>query len=195
MALNSSCYNKMAPKQEHMALEGRGKPNEQPEIILARWSTRFWAWLLDFIIVTVAFEILFAIAYAPLAFMQGINGNIAPPWLGGVRYAIQSLMFFAYWTYFESTSGQSIGKKLLKIKTTDMAGNLADVKSVAIQSFGKSFLLPLDVLLGWIFTNDKRQRLLSRAANTIVIKTAEEKKKDEKDDGEGSSSNVQYRKD
>ena len=54
-----------------------------------------------------------------------------------------------------------------------MAGNIADVKSVAIQSFGKAFLLPIDVLLGWIFTNDKRQRLLSRAANTIVIRFAD----------------------
>ncbi len=146
------------------------EPNRQPEIILARWSTRFWAWLVDFVIVIVAFEILFAIAYAPLAFTQNFNGNTPPPWLGGARYAIQSLVFFAYWTYFESDTGQSLGKRLLKIKTTDMAGNVADAKSIAIQSFGKAFLLPLDVLLGWIFTNDKRQRLLSRAANTIVVK-------------------------
>jgi uncharacterized RDD family membrane protein YckC len=54
-----------------------------------------------------------------------------------------------------------------------LAGNLAEVRSVAIQSFGKAFLLPLDVLLGWIFTNEKRQRLLSRAADTIVIKAKE----------------------
>ena len=54
-----------------------------------------------------------------------------------------------------------------------MAGNLADVRNVAIQSFGKAFLLPIDVFFGWIFTNDKRQRLLSKAADTIVIKTKE----------------------
>jgi hypothetical protein len=36
------------------------------EITLARWSTRFWAWLVDVIIVTIAIEIIFAIAYAPL---------------------------------------------------------------------------------------------------------------------------------
>jgi uncharacterized RDD family membrane protein YckC len=161
---------------------GRQPPNQQPEITLARWGTRFWAWLIDFIIVTIAFEILFAIAYAPLAFFQGFNGS-TPPWLGGARYAIQSLMFFAYWTYFESKTGQSIGKKLLKIKTTDMAGNLADVKSIAIQSFGKAFLLPIDVFLGWIFTNDKRQRLLSSAANTIVVKV---------DQNGSNSRNVRY---
>jgi uncharacterized RDD family membrane protein YckC len=94
-------------------------------------------------------------------------------------------MFFGYWTYFESSSGQSIGKKLLKIRTTNMVGGMADVKSVAIQSFGKAFLLPIDVFFGWIFTNDKRQRLLSRAASTIVIKSEDV----------GSNANVSYRKD
>ena len=175
-----------------MTLVPKGQPNnggeeQEPQITLARWGTRFWAWVVDFIIVTIAFEILFSIFYAPLAFMQGINGT-TPPWLAGLRYAIQSLMFFGYWTYFESTgTGQSIGKRLLKIKTTDMTGNhVADVKSVAIQSFGKAFLLPLDVLLGWIFTNDKRQRLLSRAANTIVIKTA-----DNENNG-SSNKNIRY---
>jgi uncharacterized RDD family membrane protein YckC len=163
-----------------MTLEPKGPPNDggsgsgaqpsnqQREIVLARWSTRFWAWLVDFIIVTVAIEIIFAIAYAPLAFNQGVQGN---PVLGAVKYAVQSLLFFGYWLYFESTTGQSIGKKLLKIKTTDLAGNLADVKNVAIQSFGKAFLLPIDVFFGWIFTNEKRQRLFNRASDTIVIKT------------------------
>ena len=47
----------------------------------------------------------------------------------GQKYAIQSIMFFAYWTYFGSTTGQSIGKRLLRIKTADIAGNIADAKS------------------------------------------------------------------
>jgi uncharacterized RDD family membrane protein YckC len=154
------------------------------EITLARWSTRFWAWLIDFIIVTIAIEIIFAIAYAPLAFNQGVQGN---PGLGAVRFAVQSLLFLAYWTYFESVNrgGQSIGKKLLKIKTTDLAGNVPDIRNVAIQSFGKAFLLPIDVFFGWIFTNDKRQRLFNRASDTIVIRIANQ--------GPGSE-NVGYRK-
>ncbi|MFL6486858.1 MAG: RDD family protein [Nitrososphaera sp.] len=155
-----------------MTLEPKDHPNGQPgpgpELTLARWSTRFWAWLVDFLIVTVAIEIIFAIVYAPLAFNQGIQNH---PALGAVKYAIQSLLFFAYWLYFESTTGQSLGKKLLKIKTTDLAGNLPSRKSVAIQSFGKAFLLPIDVFFGWIFTNEKRQRLFNRASDTIVTKT------------------------
>jgi uncharacterized RDD family membrane protein YckC len=88
------------------------------------------------------------------------------------------------------TTGQSIGKKLLHLRTTDLAGKSIDVKTAVIESFGKAFLLPLDVLLGWILTNDKRQRIFNRASNTIVIKLAAE---------EGSIStiynNVKYMKD
>jgi uncharacterized RDD family membrane protein YckC len=153
------------------------------EIILAKWSTRFWAWLVDFIIVTIAIEIILAIGYAPLAINQGVQNN---PGLGAVRFAVESLLFFAYWTYFESTTGQSIGKKLLKIKTTDLAGNAPDIRNIAIQSFGKAFLLPIDVLLGWIFTNEKRQRLLNRASDTIVIRLSSQA-------GPGAE-NVAYRK-
>jgi uncharacterized RDD family membrane protein YckC len=167
------------PSPEPSGGSGGEQPKAQPELVLARWSTRFWAWLIDFIILTVAFEIIFAIAYPPLALPQGFNsstdfmpvsnGNVLP-WLLGTKYAIQSAMFFLYWIYFEGTTGQSIGKRFLNIKTTDLTGNRADVKRVAIESFGKAFLLPIDVFLGLIFTNDKRQRLLSRAANTIVIR-------------------------
>jgi uncharacterized RDD family membrane protein YckC len=87
-----------------------------------------------------------------------------------LHYIISSAAFFGYWTYFEYTIGQSIGKRLLKIKTVSLSGSKIDIKSAAIESFGKSFLLPIDVILGWIFTNNKRQRILGRISNTIVIK-------------------------
>jgi hypothetical protein len=38
---------------------------------------------------------------------------------------------------------------------------------------GKAFLLPLDVLLRWILTNDKRQRIFNRVSDSIVVKLKE----------------------
>jgi hypothetical protein len=58
----------------------------------------------------------------------------------------------------------------MNLKTTDINGAVAERKSVALAAFGKAFLLPFDVVLGWIFTNEKRQRIFNRASNTIVIK-------------------------
>ena len=51
-----------------------------------------------------------------------------------------------------------------------MKADLVDIRNVAVQSFGKAFLLPIDVFFGWIFTNDKLQRLFNRASDTIVIR-------------------------
>jgi uncharacterized RDD family membrane protein YckC len=128
-------------------------------------------------LVSIALAVLFAAIAIPIWFFfyyddemtaaARVYQNVQPS-----HYIISSLAFFGYWTYFESTSGQSIGKRLLKIKTIDLlsGGNRSDIKSAAIQSFGKAFLLPIDVILGWIFTNNKRQRIFNRISNTIVIK-------------------------
>jgi uncharacterized Rmd1/YagE family protein len=51
-----------------------------------------------------------------------------------------------------------------------LGGRKIDIKSAILESFGKAFLLPIDVILGWIFTNNKRQRIFSRITNTIVVK-------------------------
>lgn len=153
-------------------------PSEAPassnqEVVLASWSDRFFAWLIDFVIVQVALGVVFAAAAFPFWFTDFDRLFGPGPFDGPVSYAITSTVFFAYWTYFESTTGQSLGKKLLKIKTVDLAGKPASTRSVAIQSFGKAFLLPIDVILGWIFTNDKRQRIFNRASDTLVVKIKE----------------------
>jgi uncharacterized RDD family membrane protein YckC len=141
------------------------------EIILASWSDRFLAWLVDFILVSIGLAILFALISIPF-WLNYSYGSIERVFrdTGPLSYIISSLGFLAYWTYFESTTCQSIGKRLLKIKTTDLTGGRIDTKSAIIESFGKAFLLPLDVVLGWIFTNNKRQRIFNRISNTIVIK-------------------------
>jgi uncharacterized RDD family membrane protein YckC len=168
---------------------------ETETIVLARWIDRFIAWLIDFIIVSIALGIIFAAISLPfwIAFPHWFgttNMNMGFRSLGGPwpPYLISSLVFMAYWTYFESTTGQSIGKKLLHLKTTALDGKNIDAKTAVIESFGKAFLLPLDVILGWIFTNDRRQRIFNRASNTIVVKVKEGGEND-------TSKNVTYLKD
>jgi uncharacterized RDD family membrane protein YckC len=156
---------------------GEGIEKAPVEITLASWGDRFLAWLVDFILVSIGLAILFALISIPFWFsyygnMFSYYGNMERVFRdsGPLPYIISSLGLLAYWIYFESTTGQSIGKRLLKIKTTDLDGRKIDTKSAVIESFGKAFLLPLDVVLGWIFTNNKRQRIFNRITNTIVIK-------------------------
>lgn len=164
-----------------------GIDNHPVEVILASWVDRFVAWLIDFILVSIGLAILFALLSLPFWFSDYSNGMSAiHRSFGSFHYLLSSTAFFAYWTYFEHTSGQSIGKRLLKIKSTDIAGKGIDIKSAAIESFGKSFLLPIDVVLGWIFTNNRRQRIFNRISNTIVIKLKPSQE---------LSGNIRYRKD
>jgi uncharacterized RDD family membrane protein YckC len=157
---------------------------------------RFLAWLIDFIIVSIGLAILFALLAIPFwipyysnvmalgheNFVMALGHKNFEPF----HYLLSSLAFFGYWTYFEQTSGQSIGKRLVNIKTTDMFGKSIDTKSAALESLGKSFLLPIDVILGWLFTNNKRQRIFNKISNTIVIKLRAREEQTE---------NIIYRKD
>lgn len=164
-----------------------GPANRPVEVILASWADRFVAWLIDFIIVSIGLGILFALLALPFWFSDNSNDiAVVHRNFGSSHYLLSSTVFFAYWTYFEHTSGQSIGKRLLKIKSTDVSGKGIDIKSAALESFGKSFLLPLDVILGWLFTNNKRQRIFNKISNTIVIKLKPR---------EELTENIKYRKD
>ena len=159
---------------ETPASGGTPSQSQPSEITLAGWGERFLAWLIDFIIVNIVLWAIFSAAAIPFWFDGAPDRWFNRP-NGALGWAVTSLVFFFYWIYFETTTGQSLGKMALHIRTTDLAGKKIDIRNGIMQSFGKAFLLPIDVILGWIFTNDKRQRIFSRAGNTIVVKM----KKDE----------------
>jgi uncharacterized RDD family membrane protein YckC len=166
-------------------------------IVLASWIDRFVAWLIDVVIVSIGLGILFALISIPFwaavsqsfdngnTYMNMASRNLGAPWL---PYVVSSIVYMAYWTYFECTSGQSIGKRVMHLRTTDLNGNTPDLRTAAIESFGKAFLLPIDVLFGWIFTNDKRQRIFNRVSDSIVVKARKAEDYD-------ASRNVTYMKD
>lgn len=130
------------------------------DITIAKWKDRFIAWFVDFVIVSVGVGILMAAAFR--------FDDMQPGW-----FAISSVLFFAYWIILEHGSGQSIGKRLMHLKTIKVDGTNPTIIDSVVNSFGKSFLLPIDVILGLIFTDKKRQRIFNRLSNTIVIKTVE----------------------
>lgn len=148
------------------------------ELILARWSDRFWAWLIDFFIISIISGIIISVLIGSATL--SIKNEMF--WAHSTNYIPTSLVFFSYWIILEYKTGQSIGKKVLHLKITDIYGKPPDLKGVVVSSFGKSFLLPLDVILGWIFTNKNRQRLFNKIGDTLVIKI-------------NDSKNTPYRKD
>jgi uncharacterized RDD family membrane protein YckC len=153
------------------------------ELVIARWTDRFFAWLIDYVIVVaVAFAVYLALFSAN--FDQVMSGDFEAS--SSFEYGTISIVYFLYWLILESKTGQSIGKMALHLKITNLKGEKADIKSIAISSFGKAFLLPIDVIVGRLFTNQNRQRIFNRLGKTIVIKVEEKEEPPE---------NITYKKD
>ena len=152
-------------------------PHQSSQIKIARWSDRFFAWLIDYVIVFAgAFAIFFVVFYAS-NFENLIYDDFQ--YESTFDWAPISLVFLGYWIILEYKTGQSIGKMALQLKITNLRGEKANLKEIVISSFGKSFLLPIDIILGWIFTNKKRQRIFNKIGNTVIIKLERDEKEPE----------------
>lgn len=156
--------------------------SQETEILLAKWSHRFVAWLIDFLIISIITGSIISAAVGQVEF--NLENDMF--WATSTNYIPTSVVFFLYWVILEYKTGQSVGKKILNLKTVNMEGKKPDLGGVILGSFGKSFLLPIDVILGWIFTNQNRQRIFNRLGKTIVIKVLDSNKIPE---------NIRYKKD
>ena len=138
--------------------------SESSKIILAKWKDRFFAWLVDFVIISLISSSIFFLSFLYLDY------NFENFITNDGMYIPTSVMFLSYWIILEYKTGQTIGKKMFNLKVTNSQGGKPSLIGVVISSFGKSFILPIDMILGLIITNDKRQRIFNRMGNTIVIK-------------------------
>ena len=136
------------------------------KIVLAKWTDRFLAWLIDFIIVSIISTSIIFASFGTINYELEEDSF----WTESIQYFPSSILFFAYWTVLEYKTGQTIGKKILNLRVTDIYGNNPSLKGIIIGSFGKAFLLPIDVVLGWIITNEKRQRVFNKLGDTLVVK-------------------------
>ena len=132
------------------------------DLTLAKWKDRFFAWVIDFVIVSIGVGISVAVVHSFGYFLES-------EW-----WVTTSAVFLVYWILLEYITGQSLGKRVLNLKTVKEDGTDPSLIDCVLNSFGKAFLLPLDVILGLIFTDKKRQRIFNRLSNTIVIKISKE---------------------
>ena len=136
------------------------------KLVIAKWTDRFLAWLVDFIVIL---SVLAAINFAVTqTVFQGYDMAVEEAMSG-----VYLVVFFAYWTVLEYSGGQSVGKIMLKLKVLDIDGGRPSFKGVLLSSFGKTVLLPVDAILGLILTNEKRQRIFNKLGDTIVVKIKE----------------------
>ena len=139
------------------------------KIIIAKWTDRFFAWLIDFIIVSIISTSIIFTSFGTIDYEFEEDDF----WAESTQYIPTSILFFVYWTILEYKTGQTIGKKILNLKVVNIDGEKPDLKGIMISSFGKSFLLPIDIILGWFLTNAKRQRVFNKLGDTLIVKIKE----------------------
>lgn len=117
------------------------------------WWPRFWAWVIDEII-------LWVVAAALLL------GTVGWSW---PLFGFAGLIEFIYWTVLDSEGRQSIGKKAMNLKQVTLKGKEPSLGAAALSAFGKSFLLVIDMIIGVLARPGKKQRLFNIASDTVVI--------------------------
>jgi uncharacterized RDD family membrane protein YckC len=151
----------------------------------ASWTRRFFAYLVDNIIVEVIWIGLILILGLVLPidivelpdfeFPENNGGNLfaveATSDLTNTAFTYATVFpfRFIYWVYYEYKRGQTIGKRMLQVRTVKIDGSNQDFIDVVILTFFKTSLIPFDVLLGVLFLRGKKERISNRLTNTIVV--------------------------
>lgn len=136
-------------------IEAAQKPFMNP---LAKWTKRTGAFLIDFFITFPLFLALSNLFYP-----------IVGQFIFYVNMPFYLVLLWGYLTMFERFRGQTLGKKVMRIKLVRTDGKAPSNDQVAIRNFGKVFLLPFDLALG-LRQKDKRfLRISDRYVGTTVI--------------------------
>ena len=137
---------------------GCGAAINVSELELASIGERFLAFIIDSVLVGFVVGVVFW------------PGNLISPHVPFLDLGFRNMALFLYWTYTEGTTGQSLGKKIMKIKVTDLQGEPIDMSRSLYQAIGKAFLLPLDAIVGLMMYQDREQRLFNHLSETIVVR-------------------------
>ncbi len=137
---------------------GCGAAINVSELELASIGERFLAFIIDSVLVGFVVGVVFW------------PGSLISPHVPFLDLGFRNMALFLYWTYTEGTTGQSLGKKIMKIKVTDLQGEPIDMSRSLYQAIGKAFLLPLDAIVGLMMYQEKEQRLFNHLSETIVVR-------------------------
>ena len=125
----------------------------------ASWKKRSVAFLLDLMIAGIIFIAMPNILYPFTLESILVNVNI-------IFFLV---MFWVYLTLLEGFAGQSLGKLLMRLKVVRTDGKNMLYDRAAVRNFGKVFLLPVDLAVGWKLKDKRFIRYFDKFAGTIVV--------------------------
>ncbi|UCE13673.1 MAG: RDD family protein [Candidatus Heimdallarchaeota archaeon] len=153
------------------------------KLVVAEGWPRFWAWLIDIMIVGAVTSIISSMVFFAFEDWTLWEFGFWSPFQWLFSLGPSSLFFFLYCVVMEYYYGQTLGKMVLNIEVVSgRDGSRPLLSELIISAIGKSFFLPLDVFLGWITRDETQvpnleQRLTQKWARTVVIQQEKEKDK------------------
>ena len=159
----------------------KGKPSEILEpisnkLVIAEGWPRFWAWLIDFVIIGMITNALSSLLFFTIGIWDFWSFGVWSPFQWIFSFGPSSLFLFVYFILMEHYyGGQTIGKMVLNLEiVSERTGERPTIGELAISAAGKAFFLPLDVFLGWISRDESQipnleQRITQKWAKTVVI--------------------------
>lgn len=134
--------------------------------VLAGPFSRFLAWLIDLLCIVALTSLVGA--------LLGVIGLISADMAYGLSILLQFAIMLGYGIYYEwSWRGQTIGKRMMRLRVVDAQGLRLKFSQVVIRNLLRFVdLLPLFYLVGGLacVISRRAQRLGDVAANTIVIR-------------------------
>lgn len=160
------CGANITPEQTETPLH-KAYISATPDLKLASWGERFLAWLIDVVIIglILGFLNLFSM-FAAGSFAWSNNW---PSWMPFFNFNVGGIAYFLYWLFMDGAYGQSLGKMIMRLRVVQQGGDKINMSEAALESLGKAFLLPIDVIVGWIVYSQSKQRLFNRLSRTIVV--------------------------
>ncbi|MHA1969726.1 MAG: RDD family protein [Candidatus Hodarchaeales archaeon] len=165
----------------------KGRPSEMLEptgnkLVIAEGWPRFWAWLIDVVIVGMITNVLSSLIFLIIDSWDFWSYGVWNPAQWIFSFGPSSLFLFVYFILMEYyNEGQTIGKMVLNLEiVSERTGERPTIGETAISAAGKAFFLPIDVFLGWISRDESQvpnleQRITQKWAKVVVIEQQKKK--------------------
>jgi len=127
----------------------------------ATFEKRAYAFLLDFAIAFVVFLALpntFSLLTRGIASLLDINVIL-----------FSLVLLWTYFTLLEGFAGQSLGKRIIGLTVVRVDGKKLFYDHAAVRNFGKVFLLPFDLIIGFRLKDERFIRYFDKFAGTTVL--------------------------
>jgi uncharacterized RDD family membrane protein YckC/DNA-binding HxlR family transcriptional regulator len=128
---------------------------------LATFMKRTYAFLIDIVIIFAVFMAL------PNTFSWLIKGPESILDVNSVLFTL--ILLWIYFTLLEGFAGQSLGKRIIGLSVVRIDGKKLFYDHTAVRNFGKVFLLPFDLIIGYKLKDERFIRYFDKFAGTTVI--------------------------